>query len=215
MEKSGLERGREYLVQESVTAENQKIQPDVLINIPENKTIIIDSKVSLKAYEKYCSTENEIERSSALREHIFSVKNHIKELSAKNYQSLYQIQSLEFVLMFLPIEPAFSLAVQYDSGIFNEAFEKNIVIVSPSTLLATLSTIASLWRQVKQNKNALEIARQSGALYDKFVNFIEDLINVGNRIDAAKGSYTDAMKKLHEGSGNFKFPGRKNKTAWG
>jgi DNA recombination protein RmuC len=174
-----------------------------LVNLPDNKTIVVDSKVSLVAYEKYCSTEDEAERTSALRDHILSIRNHIKELSAKNYQNLYQIKSLDFVLMFMPVEPAFSLAVQFDPGIFNDAFEKNIVIVSPSTLLATLRTIASIWRQENQNKNAIEIARQSGALYDKFVGFVDDLINVGNKIDSAKGSYTDAMKKLHEGSGNL------------
>jgi DNA recombination protein RmuC len=204
LEKSGLEKGREYIVQASMTAESgRRFQPDVLVNLPDNKTIVVDSKVSLVAYEKYCSTEDEAERTSALRDHILSIRNHIKELSAKNYQNLYQIQSLDFVLMFMPVEPAFSLAVQFDPGIFNDAFEKNIVIVSPSTLLATLRTIASIWRQENQNKNAIEIARQSGALYDKFVGFVDDLINVGNKIDSAKGSYTDAMKKLHEGSGNL------------
>jgi DNA recombination protein RmuC len=204
LEKSGLEKGREYSVQTSMTNETgRRYQPDVLVNLPENKTIVVDSKVSLVAYEKFCSADDEAEKAAALKEHILSIRNHIKELSAKNYQNLYQIQSLDFVLMFLPVEPAFSLAVQYDSGIFNDAFEKNIVIVSPSTLLATLRTIASIWRQENQNKNALEIARQSGALYDKFVGFVDDLINVGNKIDAAKGSYTDAMKKLHEGGGNL------------
>ena len=185
------------------TEGGKRFQPDVLVLLPENKTIVVDSKVTLVAYEKYCSVEDENEKSSALREHILSIRNHIKNLSSKNYQQLYQIQSLDFVLMFLPVEPAFSLAVQFEAGIFNEAFEKNIVIVSPSTLLATLRTIASIWRQENQNKNALEIARQSGALYDKFVGFVDDLINVGNKIDAAKGSYSDAMKKLHEGSGNL------------
>jgi DNA recombination protein RmuC len=204
LEKSGLEKGREYLVQASITAETgRRFQPDVLVQLPENKTIVIDSKVSLVAYEKYCSADDDTEKTSALRDHILSIKNHIKELSAKNYQNLYQIQSLDFVLMFMPVEPAFSLAVQYEPGIFNEAFEKNIVIVSPSTLLATLRTIASIWRQENQNKNALEIARQSGALYDKFVGFVDDLVNIGNKIDVAKGSYTDAMKKLNEGSGNL------------
>ncbi|MHB1688547.1 MAG: DNA recombination protein RmuC [Ignavibacteriaceae bacterium] len=204
LEKSGLVKGREYIVQESYTGEDKKrFQPDIIINLPENKSLVIDSKVSLVAYERYSSAEGETERVNALREHIASLKNHIKGLSGKNYQNLYQIQSLDFVLMFMPIEPAFSLAVQYEPGLFNEAFEKNIVIVSPSTLLATLRTIASIWRQEKQNKNALEIARQSGALYDKFVGFVEDLINIGSKIDAAKGSYSDAMKKLHEGSGNL------------
>jgi len=204
LEKSGLVKGREYIVQESYTGEDRKrFQPDIIINLPEHKSLVIDSKVSLVAYERYSSAEGETERVNALREHIASLKNHIKGLSGKNYQNLYQIQSLDFVLMFMPIESAFSLAVQYEPGLFNEAFEKNIVIVSPSTLLATLRTIASIWRQEKQNKNALEIARQSGALYDKFVGFIDDLKNVGNKIDIAKDSYDNAFKKLHEGSGNL------------
>ncbi len=204
LEKSGLVKGREYLVQESYTGEDKKrLQPDVIINLPDHKNMVIDSKVSLVAYERYSSSESESERSNALREHIASIRNHIKGLNEKNYQNLYQLQSLDFVLMFMPIEPAFSLAVQYEAGLFNEAFEKNIVIVSPSTLLATLRTIASIWRQENQNKNALEIARQSGALYDKFVGFVDDLVNVGNKIDASKTSYVEAMKKLHEGSGNL------------
>ncbi len=204
LEKSGLSKGREYLVEDSLTSESGKrYQPDVLINLPENKTIVIDSKVSLIAYERYCSAEDESEKLAAVRDHILSLRNHIKGLSSKNYQNLYQIESLDFVLMFLPIEPAFGLAVQNDINLFNEAFEKNIVIVSPSTLLATLRTIASIWRQEYQNKNALEIARQSGALYDKFVGFAEDLISVGNKIDAAKDSYSGAMKKLQEGRGNL------------
>ena len=204
LEKSGLEKNREYFVQESLTAENGKrLQPDVLVKLPENKTIVIDSKVSLIAYEKFNSSEDENEKNTAIREHILSIRNHLKGLSSKSYQNLYQIQSLDFVLMFLPIEPAFGLAVQNDIGLFNDAFEKNIVIVSPSTLLATLRTIASIWRQENQNKNAIEIARQSGALYDKFVGFVEDLIAVGNKIDSSKESYANAMKKLHEGSGNL------------
>ncbi|MHB8339261.1 MAG: DNA recombination protein RmuC [Ignavibacteriaceae bacterium] len=213
LEKSGLVKGREYLVQESMTAESGKrFQPDVLIKLPEEKTIVIDSKVTLTAYEKYSSADDENEKSSALREHILSIRNHIKGLSGKNYQNLYQIKSLDFVLMFMPIEPAFSLAVQNDPAIFSDAFEKNIVIVSPSTLLATLRTIASIWRQEKQNKNALEIARQSGALYDKFVGFVEDLFNIGNKIDASRTSYVEAMRKLHEGSGNLVSRAEKIKT---
>ncbi len=204
LEKSGLQKGREYLVQESLTTDERKrYQPDVLIKLPEEKTIVIDSKVSLVAYEKYSSSEDDEERLQALKEHINSIRNHIKGLSSKNYQNLYQIKSLDFVLLFMPIEPSFSLAVQTEPTLFNEAFEKNIVIVSPSTLLATLRTIASIWRQENQNKNAFEIARQGGALYDKFVGFIEDLIGIGNKIDATKDSYLSAMKKLHEGSGNL------------
>ena len=154
-------------------------------------------------YEKFASSDNEQEKQIALREHINSIRAHIKNLSSKNYQNLYQLDSLDFVLMFMPIEPAFALAVQNDQTIFNDAFEMNIVIVSPSTLLATLRTIANIWKQEYQNRNVLEIAKQSGALYDKFVGFVDDLVNVGNRIDQAKSGYVDAMKKLSDGSGNL------------
>jgi DNA recombination protein RmuC len=204
LEKSGLVKGREYSVQESITAESGKrFQPDVIIKLPENRSLVIDSKVSLVGYEKFVSHEDEHEKQLALREHINSIRSHIKNLSGKNYQNLYQLESLDFVLMFMPIEPAFALAVQSDTSLFSDAFEMNIVIVSPSTLLATLRTIASIWRQENQNKNALEIARQSGALYDKFVGFVDDLVNVGKKIDDSKNSYVDAMKKLSDGSGNL------------
>ena len=204
LEKSGLVKDREYIVQESLMSEEGKrFQPDVIVNLPENKCIIIDSKVSLLAYEKYCSSEDETDKKAALKDHIISVRNHIKNLNQKNYQTLYQLRSLDFVLMFMPVEPAFSLAVQYDIGLFNEAFEKNIVLVSPSTLLATLKTIASIWRQEKQNRNALEIARQSGALYDKFEGLLKDLIEIGNKIKGTRKAYEDAMKKLSTGSGNL------------
>jgi DNA recombination protein RmuC len=204
LEKSGLVKGREYFVQESlITEAGKRFQPDVIINLPENKSIIIDSKVSLIAYERYISAEDENEKAKALRDHIISIRSHLKNLSSKNYQTLYQLNSLDFVLMFMPIEPAFALAVQQDAGLFNEAFEMNIVIVSPSTLLATLRTIASIWRQENQNKNALEIAKQAGALYDKFVNFYNDLLEVGKKLDAAKDSYEEAMKKVHDGRGNL------------
>jgi len=204
LEKSGLVKGREYLVQESITAESGKrFQPDIIIKLPENKSIVIDSKVSLVGYEKIVSSENENEKQLGLREHINSIRSHIKNLSGKNYQNLYQLESLDFVLMFMPIEPAFALAVQQDPQIFNDAFEQNIVIVSPSTLLATLRTIASIWRQEKQNKNAVEIARQSGELLDKFIAFVEDLISVGKGIDSTKENYVKAMNKLVEGRGNL------------
>jgi len=204
LEKSGLVKGREYLVQESITAESgRRFQPDVIINLPENKSIVIDSKVSLIAYEKFVSSDDEHEKQLALREHINSIRSHIKNLSSKNYQNLYRLESLDFVLMFMPVEPAFALAVQYDASIFSDAFEMNIVIVSPSTLLATLRTIASIWRQENQNKNALEIAKQSGALYDKFVGFVDDLVTVGKKIDDSKNSYVDAMNKLTDGRGNL------------
>jgi DNA recombination protein RmuC len=204
LEKSGLVKGREYSIQESITSESGKrFQPDVIVKLPEDKSLVIDSKVSLVAYEKFVSSDTEEEKQLALREHINSIRSHIKNLSGKNYQNLYRLESLDFVLMFMPIEPAFALAVQRDASLFSEAFEMNIVIVSPSTLLATLRTIASIWRQENQNKNALEIARQSGALYDKFVGFVEDLVNIGKKIDDSKSSYVDAMKKLTDGSGNL------------
>ena len=204
LEKSGLVKGREYSLQESITAESgRRYQPDVIIKLPDNKSLVIDSKVSLVGYEKFISGESDREKQLALRDHINSIRAHLKNLSSKNYQNLYKLESLDFVLMFMPIEPAFALAVQNDASLFSDAFEMNIVIVSPSTLLATLRTIASIWRQESQNRNALEIARQSGALYDKFVGFVEDLVNVGKKIDDSKDCYVDAMKKLTEGSGNL------------
>ncbi len=204
LEKSGLEKGREYYVQESFTSESgRRFQPDIIIKLPENKSIVVDSKVSLVSYERYISSDSENEKQNALREHINSIRSHVKNLSSKNYQNLYQLESLDFVLMFMPIEPAFALAVQTDASLFNDAFEMNIVIVSPTTLLATLRTITSIWRQENQNKNALEIARQSGALYDKFVGFTEDLISIGKKMDDAKNTYSSAMNKLVDGSGNL------------
>jgi DNA recombination protein RmuC len=204
LEKSGLVKGQEYAVQESITdEEGKRLQPDVVIYLPENKCIIIDSKVSLVGYERYCSADDDTIKISALKEHISSIKKHITNLSAKNYQNLYGIKSLDFVLLFMPIEPAFSLAVQNDMGLFNDAFERNIVIVSPSTLLATLRTIASIWRQENQNRNALEIARQSGALYDKFQSMVADLLEVGKKLHSVQDNYDDVMKKLSTGKGNL------------
>lgn len=204
LEKSGLVKGREYETQSTFTGEEGKRQkPDVIINLPENRHIIIDSKVSLTAYETFCSTDDEALRKVALSDHINSIRNHVKELSRKNYQNIYDLTSMDFVIMFVPIEPAMAIASQADINIWNEAFEKNIVIVSPSILLATLRTIANIWKQENQNKNALEIARQSGALYDKFVGFVDDLIGIGKKIDDTKEHYTEAMKKLYDGSGNI------------
>jgi len=204
LEKSGLVKGREYVVQESLTAESGKrFQPDVIIKLPENKSIVIDSKVSLVAYEKFISSDDESQKTLSLREHINSIRSHIKNLSSKNYQNLYQLESLDFVLMFMPVEPAFALAVQNDQTIFNDAFEMNIVIVSPSTLLATLRTISSIWRQEKQNRNAMEIAKQSGDMLDKFTSFVEDLISVGKGLISTKDNYDKAMNKLTDGRGNL------------
>ncbi|MFW5760222.1 MAG: DNA recombination protein RmuC [Cyclobacteriaceae bacterium] len=204
LEKSGLCRDREFLVQQSHTTENGKrLQPDVIINLPEDKHIIIDAKVSLSAYERYCNLDSEEEKITELKKHLLSIKSHVKNLSSKNYQQLYQLKSLDFVLMFVPVEPAFSLAIQNDVNLFNDAYDKNIVIVSPATLLATLRTIASIWRQEYQNQNAMEIARQGGDLYDKFVGFVQDLQDLGKKIDATQAGYNNAMKKLTEGRGNL------------
>ncbi len=204
LQKSGLVKGREYKIQEVIySEEGRRFQPDVIVSLPENKSIVVDSKVSLIAYEKCISAEDDIERQLSLKEHITSIRNHLRNLSLKNYQSLYQLDSLDFVLLFMPIEPAFALAVQNDPDLFNDAFDKNIVIVSPSTLLATLRTVASIWRQENQNRNALEIARQSGALYDKFQSLIADLIDLGKRITTMQRGYEEAMKKLYTGKGNL------------
>jgi len=204
LEKSGLEKGREFLIQETFKSdEGSNLRPDVIVNLPENKSMVIDSKVSLTAYEQYSSSDNEIERKRALSEHVNSIRRQVKVLSTKDYHNLYGLNSLDFVLMFIPIEPAFALAVQNDQSLFYDAFEKNIVIVSPSTLLATLRTIASIWKQESQNRNAIEIARKSGELYDKLAAFVEDLIKVGQRMDDAKKTYEEAMNKLAEGRGNI------------
>ena len=204
LEKSGLVKGSEYKIQESFTnEEGKRLQPDVIINLPENKTLIIDSKVSLNAYERFSSAESDDDRLQAAKEHILSLRTHLKGLSGKSYQNIHQIQSLDFVLLFIPIEPAFALAVQSDAGLFNDAFEKNIVIVSPTTLLATLRTVASIWRNEKQSANAIDIAKKAGDLYDKFEGFIKDLIEVGKKIDQTKANYSDAMNKLVDGKGNI------------
>lgn len=204
LEKSGLVKGREYFVQASlVTEAGKRYQPDIIVKLPEEKTIIIDAKVSLVNYEKFFNTAYEEEREVYLKKHIQSVRKHISLLSEKNYQDLYAMRGLDFVLMFIPMEPAFSLAVQHDASLFNDAYEKNIVVVSPSTLTATLRTIANIWKNEYQNQHALEIARQGGALYDKFVSFIEDLKNVGRQMDSTRKVYIEAVKKLYEGRGNL------------
>ena len=204
LEKSGLEKGREYETQVTELGDDGKrYQPDVVVKLPENKHIIIDSKVSLTAYERFVSEENDEEKPVQRKLHINSVKAHVKSLSEKNYQNLYGLDGLDFVLLFIAVEPAFTLAVQHDAELFNEAYAKNIVIVSPTTLIATLRTISSIWKQEHQNKNAMEIARQSGALYDKFQAFTEDLINIGKHLNGTQKAYQESMKKLAEGSGNL------------
>ncbi|CAN5164956.1 DNA recombination protein RmuC [soil metagenome] len=203
LEKSGLRKDHEYHTQQSMTGEEgNRLQPDVVIHLPDEKHLIIDSKVSLVAYERFCSAETEEEKTVALKEHVASLRKHIRDLSDKNYQKLYQLNSLDFVLLFMPIEPAFATAIQADAELFNDAFTKNIVIVSPSTLLATLRTVANIWRQENQNRNAQEIARLGGSMIDKLTGFIEDLIDVGKKMDGAKSTYEEAMKKLHSGRGN-------------
>lgn len=204
LEKSGLRKNEEYVIQESVTNEDgRRLQPDVVIKLPENKNIVVDSKVSLIDYERFSSAETDEERGAHLKNHIRSIRAHIKGLSEKNYHQLYGSGSPDFVLLFIPLEPAFSAAVQYDAELFNEAFEKNIVIVSTSTLLATLRTISSIWRQENQTRNAVEIARQAGDMYDKFEGFVHDLIKVGNQLNLAKKEYEGAMNKLSTGRGNL------------
>jgi len=204
LEKSGLERGREYEVQQSVTlADGSRQQPDVVITLPDGKKMIVDSKVTLTAYERFVNAEDEVQREQALKEHVLSLKRHIEQLSAKNYPELYAMQSPDFVLLFIPIEPAFAFALREDPQLYNRAFEKNIVVVTPTTLLATLRTIDSMWANQKQQENALEIARQAGALYDKFEGLITDLLKLGKKMDDAKGDYVNAMNKLSEGKGNL------------
>ena len=204
LEKSGLEKDREYYVQQSHTAvDGNRVFPDVVINLPDGKKMIVDSKVSLTAYEKYINEEDDSLKNGYLKEHVSSIKRHVEQLGEKNYHDLYEIESPDFVLLFIPIEPAFAMALNEDTTLYNKAFEKNIVIVTPSTLLATLRTIDSMWANQKQQENAMEIARQAGALYDKFQGFVEDLIKIGKKIDESKIEYGAAMNKLVEGKGNL------------
>ncbi len=204
LEKSGLEKDREYVVQQSFTTENgDRVLPDVVIYLPDNKKMVIDSKVTLTAYERFVNEDNEDLRANYLKEHIIALKRHIDQLSEKNYQDLYDIESPDFVLLFVPIEPAFAIAINEENQLYNKAFEKNIVIVTPSTLLATLRTIDTMWNNEKQQRNAIEIARQAGALYDKFEGLVKDLTGVGKRIDDAKKDYSSAMNKLVDGRGNL------------
>lgn len=204
LEKSGLTRGREYEIQVSLkTADGRSRQPDVIVHLPENKDVIIDAKVSLKAYEQYCSEVDEARRADCLKLHIQSIRNHIKALSDKDYHNLEAVRSLDFVMLFLPVEAAFSLAVGQDNNLFTEAFDRNIILVGPSTLLATLRTIQNIWRYEYQNKNALKIARQAGTLYDKFVRFVGDLEEIGKRLVQTQDAYDEAYKKLCTGRGNL------------
>jgi DNA recombination protein RmuC len=204
LEKSGLVKGREYEVQVSLKDDQGgKSQPDVIVHLPESRDIIIDSKVSLKAWDAYCSAQEEAIKAEALKQHLSSIRSHVKLLSAKDYQNLIGVNSLDYVFLFMPIEAAYSVAIQQDPELFQFAFEKNIIFVVPTTLLTTLKTVQNLWRLAQQNKNANEIAEKAGALYDKFVAFVDDLDEVGSKIDASKKSFEKAHNKLFSGRGNL------------
>ncbi len=205
LQKAGLKENIHYSKQQSLTDDEGKTRRlDFIINLPDEKSLIIDSKVSLNDYTNYFNSDSEEEKKLYLRNHISCIYNHITDLSSKNYHELYGINSPEYVLMYIPIEPAFYLAVENDNDLFLWALEKkNIVLVTTTTLLATLSTISFIWSQENQKRNVLEIAKQSGALYDKFVGFVNDLVDIGDKLESTRKSYTDAMKKLTEGSGNL------------
>src|SRR5271156_1549370 len=204
LEASGLRKGEEYVVQSSHTREDgTRALPDVIIHLPEKRSLVIDSKVSLVAYEEFAVTENEAERSAAGKRHMESVRGHIRGLSGKNYQTLYSLNSLDFVLLFVPIEPAFMLAVASDRDLFMDAWNRNVLLVSPSTLLFVVRTVAHLWRQEAQSRNAQDIAKRGAELYDKFVGFVEDMNSLGTRLKQAQGAYEDAYGKLSTGRGNL------------
>jgi DNA recombination protein RmuC len=202
LEDSGLRKGEEYVVQDSqIREDGSRAQPDVVINLPEDRKLVVDSKVSLVAYETYASTDSEEQRALAVRQHVDSVRNHIKSLSEKQYHALYG-KSLDFVLAFIPIEPAFMLAITNDKELFMEAWRRNVLLVSPSTLLFVVRTVAHLWRQEAQNRNAQEIARRGAELYDKLCGFVADIETLGNRIKQAQQAYDTAQSKLVSGKGN-------------
>jgi DNA recombination protein RmuC len=212
LERSGLVRDREYRVQASLNGtDGGRLQPDVIIDLPDEKHLIIDSKVSLIAYERLVNCDTEEERKLFSKAHVESLRNHVHGLSSKNYHDLYQVNSPDFVLLFVPIESSFSFAVQLDADLFSDAWDKRVVIVSPSTLLATLRTIASIWKQERQNRNVLEIARLSGEMYDKFVGFVGDMEGIGKNIKQSQDSYDKALNKLVDGRGNLTITAEKIK----
>lgn len=203
LESSGLRKGHEYDVQEShIRDDSSRAQPDVIIHLPEERHIVIDAKVSLNAYEEYVNAEDDAGRDMAFKRHITSVRGHIKGLSEKNYHDIHGVKSLDFVLMFIPVEPAFMLAISQDNEMWQDAWKRNVLLVSPSTLLFVVRTVAHLWRQEQQNRNAQEIARRGAELYDKLVGFVEDLKGIGNRLDQARGDYDKAYGKFVGGKGN-------------
>ncbi len=204
LEESGLKKGREYEIQAALkNEEGRRYQPDVVVHLPDKKDIIIDSKVSLIAYERFISAENETQKEQALSEHIRSIHAHIEGLSKKSYEDLVGVNSLDFVLLFMPIEGAFLSALEYDSSFYAKAFEKNIMVVSPSTLLVTLRTIENIWRYEHQNQNAMAIAEKAGLLYDKFVGFVNDMEKIGHHIQKTEESYEAAFAKLTKGRGDL------------
>ncbi|RFZ82750.1 DNA recombination protein RmuC [Mucilaginibacter terrenus] len=212
LERSGLVRDQEYRIQTSLNhADGGRFQPDVIIDLPDNKHLIIDSKVSLIAYDRLVNCETEDERKLYSKAHVESIRNHVHGLSSKSYHSLNGINSPDFVLLFVPIESSFSFAVQLDSDLFADAWDKRVVIVSPSTLLATLRTIASIWKQERQNRNVLEIARLSGEMYDKFVGFVGDMEGIGKNIKQSQDAYDKALNKLTDGRGNLTITAEKIK----
>ena len=199
LERAGLTKDVHFETQQSFKDfDGNDKRPDFIINLPENKQLIIDSKVSLTAYESYYNAENEADRNNYLKAHISSIRKHIKDLNSKKYEQLYQINTPDYLIMFVPIEPAFAVAVQEDSNLFLEALDKNIVLVTTSTLLATMRTVAYIWKQENQRSHVLEIAKQSGLLYDKFCLFIDDLQEIGKRLNSAQSAYEGAMNKLTE-----------------
>lgn len=213
LERSGLVRDREYRLQASMTGvDGSRFQPDVIIDLPDEKHLVVDSKVSLIAYERLVNCESEDERKLYSKAHVESIRSHVHGLSSKNYHDLYQINSPDFVLLFIPIESSFSFAVQIDAELFSDAWDKRVVIVSPSTLLATLRTIASIWKQERQNKNVLEIAALSGRMYDKFVGFVGDMEGIGKNIKQSQTAYDNALNKLSEGAGNLTKTAEKIKS---
>ena len=204
LERTGLRKGYEYTVQESlITEDGKRSQPDVIVHYPGERSIVIDSKVSLTAYDRYSSTDDESIKAAELKSHLISVKNHISQLSDKNYDELDSIKSLDFVMMFMPVEPAYLLAIQEEPQMWSYAYERRILLISPTNLVAVLKMIESLWKQEYQSRNVLEIARQGGALYDSFVLLSERLIKLGKKMDEASGFYRDTMKNLSEGKGNL------------
>jgi len=203
LESSGLRKGHEYDVQESHTREDgSRAQPDVIIHLPEERHIIVDAKVSLNAYEEYVNAEDDAGRDVAFKRHLASVRGHIRELSDKNYHDIHGVKSLDFVLMFIPVEPAFMLAISQDNEMWQDAWKKNVLLVSPSTLLFVVRTVAHLWRQEQQNRNAQEIARRGAELYDKLVGFVEDLKGIGSRLKQTQNEYDKAYGKFVDGRGN-------------